>query len=308
MLRLTLGLILIALPVVELALLIKTGQAIGLWATLGLVVAAGLLGALILAHQGLSVLRRTQQSLAQGRPPVAPVLDGVFLLLAGALLITPGFLTDVLALLLLIPAVRRGVARWGVKQLVKRAQVQFRATGGRIDGAPGNLLPLADRRKGPSSRANSSAWGTRQPGRIAAKMAIGYEWTYAGSRHNAEPRDEDLIHGRAHRQRQQQPRPAAGRGGGAAAAGSRRRPVHQGPVVREPEHPQAHRWARGTAGVARRGQRQRHQDGGQDFRERDRFQGRGQQQGRRDLRPGAHLCGTVRDPEHPRRRRWSRSC
>ena len=137
MLRLTLGLILIALPVVELALLIKTGQTIGLWATLGLVVGAGLLGALILAHQGLSVLRRTQQSLAQGRPPVAPVLDGVFLLLAGALLITPGFLSDVLALLLLVPAVRRGVARWGVKQLVKRAQVQFRATDGRIDGAPG---------------------------------------------------------------------------------------------------------------------------------------------------------------------------
>jgi len=149
MLRLTLGLILIALPMVELALLIKTGQLIGLWPTLGLVVAAGLLGASILAHQGLSVLRRTQASLAQGRPPVAPVLDGVFLLLAGALLITPGFLTDVLALLLLIPAVRHGVARWGVKQLVKRAQVQFKATGGRIDGAPGPSPSGSGPAKGP---------------------------------------------------------------------------------------------------------------------------------------------------------------
>ena len=90
MLRFTLGLILIALPMVELALLIKTGQAIGVWATLGLVVGAGFLGAMILAHQGVNVVRRTQQALAQGRPPVAPVLDGVFVVVAGALLITPG--------------------------------------------------------------------------------------------------------------------------------------------------------------------------------------------------------------------------
>ena len=134
MLRLTLGLILIALPMVELALLIKAGQAIGVWATLGLVVGAGILGAAILAHQGTSVVRRTQQALAQGRPPVAPVLDGVFLVLAGVLLITPGFLSDALALLLLIPPVRRGVARWGVKQLVARAHVQLRAAGGKIRG------------------------------------------------------------------------------------------------------------------------------------------------------------------------------
>ena len=81
----------------------------------GLAVGAGILGAAILAHQGTSVVRRTQQALAQGRPPVAPVLDGVFQVLAGVLLITPGFLSDVLALLLLIPPVRRGLARWCVK-------------------------------------------------------------------------------------------------------------------------------------------------------------------------------------------------
>jgi UPF0716 protein FxsA len=148
MLRFTLGLILIALPMVELALLIKTGQAIGVWATLGLVVGAGFLGAMILAHQGVNVVRRTQQALAQGRPPVAPVLDGVFLVMAGALLITPGFLSDALALLLLIPPVRRGVARWGVQQLVQRAHGQLGATGSQIEGAPGQPYP-GEPAKGP---------------------------------------------------------------------------------------------------------------------------------------------------------------
>ena len=149
MLRLTLAGILIVLPLLELALLIKTGQLIGFWATLGMVVGAGILGALVLAHQGFSVVRRTQQALALGRPPVAPVLDGVFLLLAGALLITPGFLSDVLALLLLIPPVRRGVARWGVKQLVKRAHVRFSAAGARIEGAPGPAPSSSGPAEGP---------------------------------------------------------------------------------------------------------------------------------------------------------------
>jgi UPF0716 protein FxsA len=138
---------LIALPMAELALLIKAGQAIGVWATLGLVVGAVILGAAILAHQGTSVVRRMQQALAQGRPPVAPVLDGVFLVLAGVLLITPGFLSDALALLLLIPPARRGVARWCVKQLVARAHVQLRA-GGKIGDVPGQP-PAAGSGQGP---------------------------------------------------------------------------------------------------------------------------------------------------------------
>ena len=125
MARLVLAFILIALPLLELALLIKTGQAIGFWATLAMVVGAGVIGALVLSRQSLAVVRRTREAVAQGRPPVAPVLDGAFLLLAGALLITPGFISDVLALLLLIPPLRRGVARWGVRRLVRSAHVRI---------------------------------------------------------------------------------------------------------------------------------------------------------------------------------------
>jgi UPF0716 protein FxsA len=137
MARLVLGLALIALPMLELALLIKTGQAIGFWATLGLLVAAGVLGAMIMSRQGLTVARRTREAVALGRPPVGPVLDGAFLLLAGALLISPGFLTDVMALALLVPPIRLKVARWCVRRLAERAHAQAEARSRRQTGPAG---------------------------------------------------------------------------------------------------------------------------------------------------------------------------
>jgi UPF0716 protein FxsA len=127
MTRLILGLVFIALPFLELALLIKVGQTIGFWPTLGITLGAAVLGALIWSRQGVSVARKTQQALAQGRPPAGPVLDGAFLLLAGGLLITPGFLSDVLALLLLVPPIRHKMSRWVVRRLAERAHAQARA-------------------------------------------------------------------------------------------------------------------------------------------------------------------------------------
>lgn len=150
MLRVVLGCVLIALPVLELTLLVKTGQVIGFWATLALVVAAGLLGALILSHQGWGVVRRARAAMAQGRPPVAAVVDGLFLVLAGALLITPGFLTDVMALLLLIPPVRHSLARWGIRRLVRQAQhVRVNASGAKIEGEPRPAPSQAGGTEGP---------------------------------------------------------------------------------------------------------------------------------------------------------------
>jgi UPF0716 protein FxsA len=88
---------------------------------------AAVVGGAIMSRQGLTVARRTQEAVALGRPPVGPVLDGALMLLAGALLITPGFLTDALALALLVPPIRRRVARATVRRLVERAQLQFKA-------------------------------------------------------------------------------------------------------------------------------------------------------------------------------------
>lgn len=119
MIRLAVGLFLIAIPVLELALLIKIGQAIGVWATVALVVAAAFTGILIISRQSFSVLRQSLEAMNEGRPPVIPVLDGLFLIAAGVLLLTPGLITDALALPLLIPPVRRAVAHWSVGRLLK---------------------------------------------------------------------------------------------------------------------------------------------------------------------------------------------
>jgi UPF0716 protein FxsA len=134
MLRLAVGLAFIVVPVLELALLIKTGQVIGVWATVALLVTTALTGALIISRQSLSVLRRTLEAIAEGRPPVAPVLDGLFLLAAGALLLTPGLMTDVAALLLLIPPVRRAVARATMRWLLRRARLRVEIYGAEADG------------------------------------------------------------------------------------------------------------------------------------------------------------------------------
>ena len=127
---------------------------------------AAVLGGAIMSRQGLSVARRTQEAVAQGRPPVGPVLDGAFLLLAGALLISPGFITDVMALALLIPAVRRKVARWCVRRLVERAHVQVKVYEARSRGESRAVRGVARRRRpgrrGPSSRGSSSVWAKRR--------------------------------------------------------------------------------------------------------------------------------------------------
>jgi len=95
------------LPLIELALLIEIGSHIGTLATVALILATGALGAFLARSQGLEVLRRLQADTAAGRLPAAPLVDGVIILLAGAVLLTPGVLTDILGFLCLVPAFRQ---------------------------------------------------------------------------------------------------------------------------------------------------------------------------------------------------------
>jgi UPF0716 protein FxsA len=139
MLRLAVGLAFIVVPVLDLVLLIKLGQAIGGWATAGVVVAAALTGAVIISRQSLAVLNRTLEAVAEGQPPVAPVLDGLFLMVAGALFLTPGLMTDAVALLLLVPPVRRVIARAAVHWLLRRARLHVEVRG--ADADPGMRRP-----------------------------------------------------------------------------------------------------------------------------------------------------------------------
>jgi UPF0716 protein FxsA len=104
-------LLFILVPTVELVLLIEVGSRIGTLATLGLIAITGLIGASLARQQGLRVLRQVQEEIAQGRLPAGSLVDGLIILIAGALLITPGILTDAFGFLCLVPAFRGFVKR-----------------------------------------------------------------------------------------------------------------------------------------------------------------------------------------------------
>jgi UPF0716 protein FxsA len=129
LLRLAVGLAFIVVPMLELVLLIKIGQGIGVWATAALVVGTALTGAFIISRQSLAVVRRTLEALSEGRLPVEPVLDGLFLMVAGALLLTPGLLTDAVALVLLVPPLRRLIGRACMRWLLRRTRARVATYG-----------------------------------------------------------------------------------------------------------------------------------------------------------------------------------
>ena len=105
-------LILIIVPIVEIALFVQIGGAIGLGWTLLIILATAMLGARAIRRQGLNALARAQAQMASGQPPVGEILHGVLILIAGIMLLTPGFFTDTLGLLLLFPATRLFYLNW----------------------------------------------------------------------------------------------------------------------------------------------------------------------------------------------------
>lgn len=104
-------LILIAIPLVEIAVLIKVGQWIGFWPALGLVIGTFMLGSTIVGRGGFTSAVKVRDALARGEPPVAAMIDSALVVVAGVLLMTPGFLADIVGLLLLIPPFRGWIAR-----------------------------------------------------------------------------------------------------------------------------------------------------------------------------------------------------
>ena len=96
----------IAVPLIEIALFIQIGGAIGLWPTLAVVIITALLGSAALRMQGLAVMNRARHQMDQGELPARELFDGFCLVIAGALLLTPGFFTDAVGALLFIPPFR----------------------------------------------------------------------------------------------------------------------------------------------------------------------------------------------------------
>ena len=120
-------LLFVGVPAIELALLIEVGSRIGTGATLALIAITGILGASLARRQGLSVLRMLQQETAAGRLPAGSLVDGVVILVAGALLVTPGILTDAVGFLCLLPAFRQQLKRVALRHF-ERAVAE-----GRVD-------------------------------------------------------------------------------------------------------------------------------------------------------------------------------
>ncbi|MCM0612598.1 FxsA family protein [Marinobacter sediminum] len=135
----------IVMPVAEMAVLIKVGGIIGVINTIGLVLLTAVIGAWLLRQQGLATLLKANQRLNSGELPAKEVAEGLILAVGGALLLTPGFITDTIGFLCLIPGTRHWLAAQALKRMVVSGQSRgfyFRAGGGQN---PFGQDPFGDR-------------------------------------------------------------------------------------------------------------------------------------------------------------------
>ncbi|MFT6774280.1 MAG: UPF0716 protein FxsA [Paracoccaceae bacterium] len=120
---------LIIVPIIEIALFIQVGGWIGLLPTIAIVILTALIGSALLRAQGAGALRDLQSSLRGDGNPGAALANGALILVAGVLLLTPGFFTDAVGFALLVPALRAGVIAWGAKRMVAGVHVAGFAVG-----------------------------------------------------------------------------------------------------------------------------------------------------------------------------------
>lgn len=140
--RTVVTILLLAAPLLELALLIKLGGWIGFWPTLLVIVVTAFVGVAVARAQGFGVLRRMMDASSQSRPPVEPVVEGALLFVAGGLLVSPGPIGDVLGLLLLVPPLRALAARWIVSRMARYGSiVTFDVRGARWDSGEDDASP-----------------------------------------------------------------------------------------------------------------------------------------------------------------------
>jgi UPF0716 protein FxsA len=116
-------LLFILVPIAEIYVIIKVGEAIGALWTVLLLVADSIIGARLVSWQGRAAWRRFQEALAAGRMPHREILDGVMIIFGGALLLAPGFITDVVGLALLVPPTRAVIRRGAARSIRRRGMV-----------------------------------------------------------------------------------------------------------------------------------------------------------------------------------------
>src|SRR5215213_772181 len=113
----------ILVPIAELAVIIQVGQAIGVWWTIVILIADSILGSLLMRTQGRASWRRFNETLGAGRVPAREVAVGVLVIFGGALLLTPGFLSDIVGLLFLLPPTRALIRRVFLREAMRRMTV-----------------------------------------------------------------------------------------------------------------------------------------------------------------------------------------
>jgi UPF0716 protein FxsA len=129
---------LIAVPVIEIILFIELGGLIGTWPTVGMIILTAIIGGVLLRAQGFSALRQMQGAMAQGGDPRGPMAHGAMILIAGLLMLTPGFFTDTIGFLLLTPPVRAAVIAWAGPRLAARVvSAHQQQAGGHHQAEPG---------------------------------------------------------------------------------------------------------------------------------------------------------------------------
>ena len=128
-------LVFVVIPIVEIYVLLQVGGAIGVLPTVALVVFTAVLGAFLIRLQGFLTFIRFREKLAHGEMPAEEMLTGMALLVAGALLLTPGFVTDTMGFLLLVPAVRRYLLR----RIIERGVFTVYTQGGQYRSGPATL-------------------------------------------------------------------------------------------------------------------------------------------------------------------------
>ncbi|RFU67733.1 FxsA family protein [Bacillus sp. V59.32b] len=100
-------LLIIAMPALEIAVLLLSGQTIGVWPTILLIILTGVIGTYLAKQQGLETIKKAQEQMRYGQLPGDALLDGICVLVGGTLLLTPGFISDLLGLILLLPPTRK---------------------------------------------------------------------------------------------------------------------------------------------------------------------------------------------------------
>jgi UPF0716 protein FxsA len=140
-------LLFVIVPIVEIFVIIQVGEAIGVWLTIALLIADSILGSMLMRSQGRSAWRRFNTAISEGRVPAREVLDGALVIFGGALLLTPGFVTDIFGALFLIPptraVLRRVLVRRFAGRMIVSAPPRPAARGADVDGTAHEVDPQA---------------------------------------------------------------------------------------------------------------------------------------------------------------------